>query len=286
VSHAVSRRELLAGGAAGLGAALLPAPARPAAEPEATGFRYCLNTALLRGYRLDVVEQVRLAGEAGYDGIEPWVEDVVRYRDAGGSLADLASRIANLGLTVESAIGFAPWIVDDHGERAKGLEQARREMDLVRAIGGRRIAAPPAGAVEGAPLELRAIAQRYRALLEVGAEVGVVPELEVWGFARNVSRLSEAAFVAIEADHPDACLLLDVYHLYKGGSAHEGLRLLGPHAVPVLHTNDYPAIPRERIADADRVLPGEGVAPLGEILRTLRGILGLERMRAAVAAIA
>jgi len=74
----------------------------------------------------------------------------------------------------------------------------------------------------------------------------------------------------IEAAHPDACLLPDVYHLYKGGSGFEGLRQLSPHAVQVLHVNDYPDIPREQIQDKDRVLPGEGVAPLEAILRTLR----------------
>ena len=34
--------------------------------------------------------------------------------------------------------------------------------------------------------------------------------------------------------------------------------------------NDYPDIPREQIADKDRVLPGEGIAPLGRILGILR----------------
>lgn len=225
--------------------------------------------------------------------------------------ADLRKRIADLGLTAESAIGFAPWIVDDPARRAQGLEQARREMELVSRIGGTRIAAPPAGAVHDEVLDLVAVARRYRSLLEAGAKVGVVPQLEVWGFARNLSRLSESTFVAMEAFHPDACLLLDVYHLYKGGSGFEGLRQLGPHAVQVMHMNDYPAIPRERIEDKDRVLPGEGVAPLGMILGILRddgcapalsielfnegywkqhdapalAALGLQKMKAATAAI-
>jgi sugar phosphate isomerase/epimerase len=114
------------------------------------------------------------------------------------------------------------------------------------------------------------VADRYRALLEVGSEAGVVPQLEVWGFARNLSRLAESTFVVIAAGHPEACLLPDVYHLYKGGSGFEGLRQLSPHAVQVFHLNDYPDIPREQIGDKDRVRPGEGVAPLGEILGILR----------------
>jgi sugar phosphate isomerase/epimerase len=263
-------------GAAGLGTALalgdrvFSAPG-PQAQASGSGpFRYCMNTALLRGYELGVADQVRLAGEAGYDGIEPWIPDLIRYRESGGTLPDLRKLIADLGLAVESAIGFAAWIAEDPTQRAAGLEQARRDMELVAAIGGTRIAAPPAGAVQGPALDLKAMADRYRALLEVGDQVGVVPQLEVWGFARNLSRLAESTYVVIEASHPRGCLLPDVYHLYKGGSGYEGLRQLSPHAVQVFHVNDYPDVPREEIQDGDRVLPGEGVAPLGTILGILK----------------
>jgi sugar phosphate isomerase/epimerase len=34
--------------------------------------------------------------------------------------------------------------------------------------------------------------------------------------------------------------------------------------------NDYPDIPRDRINDKDRVYPGDGVAPIAEVLRIIR----------------
>ena len=41
----------------------------------------------------------------------------------------------------------------------------------------------------------------------------------------------------------------------------------------VFHMNDYPANPpRQAINDGDRVYPGDGVAPLADILQTLREI--------------
>ena len=47
--------------------------------------------------------------------------------------------------------------------------------------------------------------------------------------------------------------------------------MLSAAAMPVMHMNDYPADPpRERLADRDRVMPGDGVAPLPQILRWLR----------------
>ncbi len=219
--------------------------AEETAQPSAARprVRFCLNTSTLREHKLSFVEKVELAAKAGYDGIEPWIGEIQQYVAEGGRLEDLRKRIADLGLSVESAIGFARWIVDDDAERAKGLEDARRDMDLVRRIGGSRIAAPPAGATNEPGLNLFRAAERYHALLEVGRQIGVVAQLEVWGFSKNLSRLGETAFVAIESGHPSACILPDVYHIYKGGSDFEGLALLSGAAVHVFHMNDYPADP-------------------------------------------
>lgn len=283
----ISRRQLLKETSLAAGAAVVlnqPATAEAAAETPRPGgaFRYCLNMSTIRGQGLSVPQQVELAARAGYDGIEPWLPELSKFVEAGGSPEDLGKRIADLGLTVDSAIGFAQWIVDDDAQRAAGLEQARRDMDLVRRIGGSRIAAPPVGAHQQGVADFNQIPARYRALLELGDKLGVVPQLEVWGFSVLLHRLGEAAHVALDAAHPRACLLLDVYHLYKGGNDVESVALLNAAAMHCFHVNDYPADPpREKIADADRVYPGDGVAPLGRLFRILhengfRGSLSLE----------
>jgi sugar phosphate isomerase/epimerase len=276
----LTRRQWLAGAAAltGVGVASGAAPVVKKQKP----FRFMLNTATIMGQKLSLVEQVEVAAKAGYDAFEPWIRDVEAHVKAGKSLSDVAKLIRDRGLKVESAIAFAPWLVDDATARKKGLEQAKRDMDLVKQLGGGLIAAPPVGATELANLDLMKAVERYRALCDVGARVGVAPQAEVWGFSKTLSRLGEAALVAIESGHPLACVLADVYHLHKGGSGFGGLRLLGPGALQVFHMNDYPADPpRATISDAHRVYPGDGVAPLVPMLRDLhrlgfRGLLSLE----------
>ncbi len=281
------RQALLAGSVAA--AATLTAPVEPhaatAADPGPTAgqpFGYCLNMSTIRGQKLSLPEQVDVAAKAGYQAIEPWIREIQQFVEQGGNLADVKKQIADAGLTVESAIGFANWIVDDEAKRADGLETARRDMELVKQIGGKRIAAPPVGATNQADLDLYEAADRYRELLDVGREVGVVPQVELWGFSKSMSRLGELVFVATEAAHPDACMLPDVYHIYKGGSSFEGLRMINGAAMHVFHMNDYPDDPpRATINDAQRVYPGDGVAPLTKILRDIhdagfRGMLSLE----------
>ena len=244
--------------------------AQTGAAKTGSAFRFCLNTATVRGHKLGIVKEVELASQAGYSGIEPWVDSVQEYVKGGGTLKDLRQRIIDAGLTVEGAIGFPDWIVDDEARRAQGMERAKREMDLMAQIGARRFAAPPAGATDLPKLDLFKVVERYRALLEAGDQIGIVPELELWGFSKNLNHLGECVLVAMETGHPKACVLADVFHLHKGGSDYRGLRLLGPEAIPVMHMNDFPTDPpREKIDDSFRIFPGDGSAPLREILTAL-----------------
>ena len=274
----ISRRQAVAQAGVLVGAVFsgVSISSRAAEAPSPTAntggsFVYCLNTATIRGQKLGIVKEIEVTAKAGYQAIEPWVGAIETYQKEGGSMPELKRRIADLGISIESAIGFPQWIADDDAKRAQGLERARFEMDLIAQLGGKRLAAPPTGATDLPRLDLLKAAERYRALLEAGDQIGVVPQLELWGFSKNLNRLGECACVAIETGHPKACVLPDIYHLYKGGSDAASLRLLSRSAIHVLHVNDYPADPpREKIDDSYRVFPGDGVAPVTEILRILK----------------
>src|SRR5947209_18573023 len=112
-----SRRALL--GAVAIGACAMnmkgQAEDRPAGEP----FGYCLNTSTLRGQNLPLTEEVEIAARAGFGAIEPWVSEIDKHVKNGGALADLRKRIADHGMKVPSAIGFAEWVVEDEGRRSK-----------------------------------------------------------------------------------------------------------------------------------------------------------------------
>lgn len=307
------RRGFLLG--AGVAAASWSSLAAGAEDAEGTpgdgqGFSFCLNTSTIRGQELDAAEEIEVAGRAGYDGIEPWLRKINQYVAEGGDLGDLRKRIEDHGLRVESAIGFARWIVNDPDERAAGLEEAKRDMETIAALGGTRIAAPPAGVGKDEIVTLDDAARRYRALLEIGESIGVTPQIEMWGGNRTIGTVEKALYVAIAAGRPGACFLGDVYHTYKGGSSFDSLLMMGPRALQVYHMNDYPADPPwETIRDGDRVFPGDGIAPISQVLRNFRAVgaapalslelfndsywkmpadecarVGLEKMKAAVAA--
>jgi 2-keto-myo-inositol isomerase len=279
----VTRREWLAGVAGTAALAATAQGGQPVIQPKAA-FGFCLNTSTVRdkdGKSRPLTQLVDIAAKAGYNAVEPWTSEIDEYIKTGGSLKDVRKRIEDAGLKVPDVIGFAEWIVEDEGRRKKGLEVAKRDMDWAAQLGSPHVAAPPVGATGGMSkrddpkftqpvIDLMAAADRYRALLDLGKSMGVAPIVEIWGFSKTLRRLGEALCVAAECGDDKACVLPDVYHLYKGGSDFTGLGLLAPNAIGIFHVNDYPKIERDKITDADRVYPGDGIAPLKEVFAMLR----------------
>ncbi|HET6879345.1 MAG TPA: sugar phosphate isomerase/epimerase, partial [Pirellulales bacterium] len=80
----MTRRRLLAhaGLAAGATAAMhttLPAEEHRRPSAKNTAFRYCLNTSTVRGQKLGIEQEIDLAAKAGYDAIEPWINEIDEY---------------------------------------------------------------------------------------------------------------------------------------------------------------------------------------------------------------
>lgn len=267
----LDRRSLLKYAAIGSAACCLPACVSSKLDTtikiDHKPFSYCLNTSTIMGQKLGLEREIELAAETGYDGIEIWIPTLNTFVEEGGSLKELNKKIMDLGITVENAIGFAQWIVDDPRIRKQAFEQVKKEMDQLAVLGCNRIAAPPAGATDVDTLDLNQVAKRYLKLIELGEQTGVMPQLEVWGFSKHLNTLSQVLYVAAECGSQNVKILPDVYHLFKGGSDFNGLKLLKSSSIDIFHMNDYPAFPdRKLMSDKDRVYPGYGVAPIKQIL--------------------
>ena len=269
-----TRRSFLLTGAVAASCPLLLASTATAQSGKSSGFservRYSLNTGTLRGFNLGVEEEIDTAAKAGYTGVELWIDRLTAFVNNGGKLSDLKKRLDDHGMQVENGMAFFCWASNDEEKRKAGIEQMKREIAMLREIGCTRIAATAAGTTGERLDDFATLGQRYREILEIGTSMDVIPQLEVWGGSKTLTTLSDAVAVATAAGHRHAALLLDAYHLYKGGSSFEGLRLLNGRALQVFHINDYPADPpRETIQDRHRVYPGSGVCPLPQILGIL-----------------
>lgn len=268
-----NRRQALQTLSLGAGVALFASKtsALGVAKKVNSAFKYSLNMSTIRGQELGFIKEIQTAAAAGFTSVEIWLDTFQVFLQNGGSTLEAKQIIDGLGVTVENAIGFAPWIADDDKTRTKGLLQLERQMGLLAEMGCHRIAAPPAGATGLPVINLDIITDRYRKVLEIGDRTGVKPILEMWGGSHNLKKISDVLYVAAASEHKNASVLIDSFHIYKGGSSLNSLPLVGKSAIEVFHINDYPAgISPEKISEPDRVYPGDGAAPLKEMLQIIK----------------
>jgi len=273
----MNRKEILH--AIGLAAAglIFPTIKIKRSEKAETDFRFCLNTSTISGQNLGLKKNIEIAARAGYDSLELWIREIQEYLDNGNSLTSLNRHIRDSGLKVANAIGFAPWLSDIDEISDRGFSQMREEMEMLASIGCTRIAAAPAGEFEHSDLNLFDAGEKYRRLLNLGSETGVTPQLEFWGPSPVLYHMGQIMMAAAVANDPDGCLLPDVYHLFRGGSGFGSLKMLQGNMIEVFHMNDYPGDkPREEQTDADRIYPGDGIAPMKEIYADLKAMGGVK----------
>lgn len=270
-----NRRDLLKLSAALAVGAFIPGPVKASAKASHGPFRFCLNTSTISGQNPGLLHSIEIASAAGYDGIELWVNDVKKYLAQGNSIQSVASFLTSKNIVVENAISFTSWMVNDEKKRKAALTELEDEMKMMAALGCHRIAAPPAGVSRDEPIDFQKAGSRYREILALGRKYNVMPLLEFWGASGTLYNLTQAVAIAIAADDRDARILPDVFHLFRGGSGFEGLSLLNGKVIDIIHINDYPGSkPVNEQTDGDRVYPGDGVAPLKQVLRDLESIGG------------
>ncbi|MBI2425461.1 MAG: sugar phosphate isomerase/epimerase [Candidatus Hydrogenedentes bacterium] len=274
MSTSMNRRGFLQG-AAGAGA-LLSTVAAPA---EAKQKRYqekeslwplCLNVSTIRP--ASFADKIGAAAAAGYDAIEPWISDLEQHEAEGKSLKDAAKEIADKGMWVPNIIGLWDCMPATEEEFQASLPATRERMRRMSEIGSVHAAAIPQP--DRTDFDLKWGADKYRELMRIGREdYNIKVAFEFIGFFKGVHRTGQAAAVAIDSDDPEACLIMDTFHLFRGGSGFNGIKMMAPNLIGNFHWNDVPGdVPREEQGDAHRIYPGDGVLPLVQALKDLKEI--------------
>ncbi len=268
------RREFLAAatiaGAATNTLAISAPDARAQGSP--TRWPICLDTATIRPNSLD--DKVRIAAEAGYDAIEPWEGELNDYEQAGGSLKELGARIRDLGLFVPSVIGLWNAIPPTAELFERSLTDSRRRMRQASDVGAEHIQVIPQPARPRAQFDPAWAANCYRTLLEIGlGDYDINPAVVFVDFLEGSKTLGLASQIAIDADHPNAKVIPDAFHMLIGGSGFRGLKHLQGDFIAIFQFNDAPATPApDQLEDKHRVYPGDGILPLKQVIRDLDAI--------------
>jgi 2-keto-myo-inositol isomerase len=210
---------------------------------------------------------VALAAQAGFGGIEFRLDDIAVYTGAGGRLAVLARQIKEAGLTVIRVAFPVGWQGSEGQDRQMRFDGIRRTMDAARELGAETVGSPFALRSLDVP---RAIAD-LREVAGFARAVNIPLSMEFLGFAERWRDIRSAWALVQQARMDNVHLLLDTFHLYRGGSDLADLRLVPASRIALVHVNDAPARPPQELQDTDRVLPGEGGLPLRTMFEAIHG---------------
>lgn len=242
-------------------------------------FQYCLNASTIRP--TPILEKIRIAGKVGYRAIELWHDDIDSHIASGGQLSDIKKALADAGLALPTTIYLGGWCDTVGDAHMAALEPIKRRMAVAAELGATySIACPAMGTVD---VELAA--RNYRELVDIGLTIGVKAAMEYLGFVEQINTIESALEIMTKSGHPQATIIVDPFHNFRGGGAFSSLSLLRGDQIAISHFNDTPATPpRLEQHDHSRVLPGEGHLDLKQWCRLLNqigyhGYLSLELFR-------
>jgi 2-keto-myo-inositol isomerase len=224
----------------------------------------------------DLLTDLRAAREAEYDVLEIRDTKVRAYLEAGGRLEWFRTALqeARVRVYTVNAIEHSTH-VGDPDRMGPLLDRCTVFCEYARAVGAPYVVAVPSFLNEVADPEriVDDAAAALRAMADVASRFGVGIGFEFLGFQDcSVNTLAAARTVVDRAGRPNVGVVIDAFHYYAGGSTPEMLVGLDPARLFIVHLDDAEDRPRAELRDAHRLLPGDGVIPLRDLVRRIEAL--------------
>jgi sugar phosphate isomerase/epimerase len=212
-------------------------------------------------------ERVAAAAATGCAGIGMrWVA-YEAARAAGTTDEDMRAVLAHHGVEVAEYEVLRHWAYDDEERRELGRVDEERMWSMVDALGGRHAIVIAAELPD--PAEV--VAERLSALADRAAEHGVVVALEFLPWTEVADAATAWELVRL-AGHPNAGVLVDSWHFYRGAADESQVRTIPPEKIVAVHIDDADAAPVGTLLEDTlqrRRVPGQGAFPLVDYVRML-----------------
>lgn len=249
-------------------------------NPTGEDLVFCSGTRLQGSFR----EVVDCAVAGGFKAISIWPSQLEVDRKAGLSPADMRDTLGERGIEVFEIEPILSWVPGESlPEFARSLAGDPPEVFLDWAV---ELGAPGVLATDGfgAGCGFSALAEAFAGLCDRAAERGLRVEFEFLPWSSIPDVASSARFLD-RVDRANAGIVLDTIHFHRGSSDLDQLAAFPGERIFGVQLCDAPENPvlEDLALDSmhNRLLPGEGVIPLVDIVRTLdrigyRGPMGAE----------
>ncbi len=217
-----------------------------------------------------LADALRIAREAGYNGVELRHIDFMRGQKAGMSEDAMVQlvRDANIKVAVIGTESGALFATGDELSRLQG--SLRYVSEKAVALGCDVIMMAPGQNVAGG---MALAKQNLKTCAEITAEYGIKLAVE-FNSRHPVIRTLEDGMELVNAVNMKNCgILLDTYHLHCSGGNGTSFKDVPVDKIITFQFSDAPpGPPSDSRMPVDRLPPGKGAAPFVEIFKTLMAL--------------
>jgi sugar phosphate isomerase/epimerase len=226
-----------------------------------------------------LADRANAAARAGYAGIGLHTDDLLQAIERHG-YAGIKQIIADSGLRYLELEALLDWFAD--GERRRTSDAARKVLlDAAERLGAYQIKV--VGDLFGGEWPLSHLAAEFGTLCRQAAGAGAQVTIEMLPFS-NIRDLQSAAKLVAGAGAPNGGILIDIWHLARGGIPYEDIGTIPSEYIKHIELDDADAATVGSLLEDTtrrRRLPGEGSLDVRRFLRCVQrigyqGLYGVE----------
>lgn len=230
--------------------------------------------------KADLATDLRAAQKAGFDYLEIWAAKLRAFlKDRSAS--DLRRMFDDAGIEPLSINSIEHVSFRSDADFARIKAECEELCAIAEQVGCPYIVVVPGKLPNPAPSRDEVVNESVRVLNGLAAiaeQHKIALAFEFLGQTDcSVQTLDLAVEIVHETARQDIGLVIDSFHFYAGGSTIEMIESLDPGRLFIFHINDAEDLPRDQLQDSHRLLPGQGILPLREMITAFRRI-GYDRV--------
>ena len=215
-------------------------------------------------------DRVEAAAKAGYKGFGLIRDDILHYEKTIG-LKEMKRILDTHGITKIEFEFLGGWF--SKGKERKFSDQYKKDLlraaDVLKPV---NIKIAPQLHVDESNNDMPLMVNEFKKLAQEAADHGTNIVLEIMPFS-NVRTIDTALAIVQGADHPNGGLLLDIWHLTRGGIDFTEISRIPLKYIKSIELNDaekYAVSPLWQDTIHRRTLPGEGVFDVKGFIKAVK----------------
>lgn len=244
-------------------AGLAPLAVSRSASAASSKMQLCLhtNTSFAAGYRGALEGWAR----AGIKNVELNADLVNEFLETD-TLDGARQVLTDNGLTpVHGAVSVGGLLIPSP-DHTSAIETLKRRLDLFASLGLNKAYTTSFGGRRLTPDEYKMVVDNMRTIGETAESFDMMMSVEFVRASAYMSTLLTGLKLTREAAHPNLGLMFDFYHFWSGLNKLEDMDEIRAGEIQHVHFQDVPDMPRELLDNSTRIIPGDGVSPLNEML--------------------